>query len=74
MPSNKVTDNKCHLANYQIRNYNSKDFQQLIDIYTDVGFLIYKYTINLANRIDQHGIFVAEDVDSGKYGKDNGKF
>ena len=64
MASNDVTDNK--LVNYKIRNYESKDFEQIADIYVEVGFFIYKYGIELVNQIDHHGIFVAEDNDTGQ--------
>ena len=69
MSSNKLTDNKRHLANYKIRNYYSKDFKEIIEIYAEVGFLIYKYGIEVVNQIDDHGVFVAEDIDTGRYEK-----
>ena len=53
-------------VNFRIRNYESSDLHQIIEIVVEAGFPYYKYAIELLNRIDHHGLFVAENVNSGK--------
>ncbi|CAG2112227.1 unnamed protein product, partial [Medioppia subpectinata] len=52
--------------NYTIRCIRAEDFQEVRDLWASIGFSIHKYANDVMIKSDPNGLFVAEDIDSGK--------
>jgi hypothetical protein len=51
---------------YRVRQMKAEDFEEVLNICTEVGLTIAKHDLTIAYNIDPNGFFVAQNIDSGK--------
>ncbi len=51
---------------YRVRQMKAEDFQEVLNICTEVDFTIAKHDLTIAYNMDPNGFFVAQNIDSGK--------